>query len=107
MLWSQTGVDQGRVEKILPRRSLLARPNRNGKIRPVAANIDNEIAGTLDLAAGGFKSLTRIASSPFSMWHDIYDTNRVATTEVLDKFIAELQNMRSDLQTLNLKIRRI
>ncbi len=40
VLWSQTGVDQGRVEKILPRRSLLARPNRNGKIRPVAANID-------------------------------------------------------------------
>jgi ribosome biogenesis GTPase len=40
VLWSKTGTDQGRVEKILPRRSLLARPDRNGKSRPVAANID-------------------------------------------------------------------
>ena len=32
--------DQGRIEEILPRRSLLARPSRNGKTRPVAANID-------------------------------------------------------------------
>jgi ribosome biogenesis GTPase len=40
VLWSQSGPDQGRIEKILPRRSLLARPSRNGKARPVAANID-------------------------------------------------------------------
>lgn len=32
--------DQGRIEKILPRRSLLQRPSRNKKTRPVAANID-------------------------------------------------------------------
>ncbi len=32
--------DQGRIEKILPRRSLLERPSRNKKTRPVAANID-------------------------------------------------------------------
>ncbi|CAA9892519.1 Small ribosomal subunit biogenesis GTPase RsgA [Candidatus Methylobacter favarea] len=40
VLWSQTGPDQGRIEKILPRRSLLARPSRSDKTRPVAANID-------------------------------------------------------------------
>ncbi len=40
VLWSQTAPDQGRIEAILPRRSLLARPVRNNKIRPVAANID-------------------------------------------------------------------
>lgn len=38
--WSQAGPDQGRIEAILPRRSLLMRPSRNGKTRPVAANID-------------------------------------------------------------------
>jgi ribosome biogenesis GTPase len=38
--WSQAGPDQGRIEVILPRRSLLMRPSRNGKTRPVAANID-------------------------------------------------------------------
>lgn len=39
--FSQAAVDQGRIEKILPRRSLLMRPSRNNKTRPVAANIDN------------------------------------------------------------------
>ncbi len=37
---SKAGVDQGRIEEILPRRSLLKRPSRNKKTRPVAANID-------------------------------------------------------------------
>ncbi len=40
VLWSLSAPDQGRIESILPRRSLLARPTRNNKIRPVAANID-------------------------------------------------------------------
>lgn len=37
---SQSSPDQGRIEKILPRRSLLMRPSKNNKTRPVAANID-------------------------------------------------------------------
>jgi ribosome biogenesis GTPase len=40
VLWMQSAPDQGRIEEILPRRSLLARPSRNDKVRPVAANID-------------------------------------------------------------------
>jgi ribosome biogenesis GTPase len=40
VLWSPAGPDQGRIEEILPRLSLLIRPSRNGRIRPVAANID-------------------------------------------------------------------
>jgi len=40
VLWTQSAPDQGRIEEILPRRSLLMRPSRNGKTRPVAANID-------------------------------------------------------------------
>ncbi len=32
--------DQGRIEEILPRHSLLERPNKGTKTRPVAANID-------------------------------------------------------------------
>jgi ribosome biogenesis GTPase len=40
VIWTQSAPDQGRIEEILPRRSLLARPSRNGKIRPVAANLD-------------------------------------------------------------------
>jgi ribosome biogenesis GTPase / thiamine phosphate phosphatase len=40
VIWSQASQGQGRIEAILPRRSLLARPARNNKTRPVAANID-------------------------------------------------------------------
>jgi ribosome biogenesis GTPase len=40
VLWTQSAPDQGRIETILPRRSLLARPSRNDKVRPVAANLD-------------------------------------------------------------------
>ncbi len=36
----KTSPDQGRIEQIMPRRSLLQRPSRNKKTRPVAANID-------------------------------------------------------------------
>lgn len=40
VLWQPCAPDQGRIEEIQPRRSLLTRPSRNDKIRPVAANID-------------------------------------------------------------------
>lgn len=40
VLMEKAGPGQGRIAEILPRRSLLARPAPNGKIRPVAANID-------------------------------------------------------------------
>jgi ribosome biogenesis GTPase len=38
--WTPSAEGQGRIDEILTRRSLLIRPSRNGKIRPVAANID-------------------------------------------------------------------
>lgn len=41
VLWEKLSGEQGRVLEILPRRSVLMRPSRNGKDRPVAANIDN------------------------------------------------------------------
>ena len=40
VLWSLSSPDQGRIEEILPRRSVLVRPSRNSKTRPVAANLD-------------------------------------------------------------------
>ncbi len=40
VLWESTSSDQGRVVDILPRDSLLSRPGRNGKSKPVAANLD-------------------------------------------------------------------
>ncbi len=40
VLWRQSAPDQGRIEELLPRRSVLLRPAKNGKTRPVAANLD-------------------------------------------------------------------
>jgi ribosome biogenesis GTPase len=40
VIFEQVAPGQGRIDKILPRRSVLIRPARNGKTRPVAANID-------------------------------------------------------------------
>lgn len=40
VLWTQSAPDQGRIEQILPRRSVLLRPAKSGKTRPVAANLD-------------------------------------------------------------------
>ncbi len=41
VMFSKATAGLGRIEEILTRRSLLMRPSRNGKTRPVAANIDN------------------------------------------------------------------
>lgn len=38
--WEPFEGNQGRVAEILPRRSVLTRPGHNGKVRPVAANLD-------------------------------------------------------------------
>ena len=38
--WMKTEEGAGRVERILPRESLLSRPAKNGNTRPVAANLD-------------------------------------------------------------------
>ncbi|MGY6274546.1 ribosome small subunit-dependent GTPase A [Methylomonas sp. MgM2] len=40
VLISKSSPDQGRIEEILPRRSVLQRPARGDQIRPVAANLD-------------------------------------------------------------------
>ncbi len=44
------------------------------------------------LAAGGFRDMTRIASSPYEIWRDILATNGKVAREVLEKFIHMLQN---------------
>jgi prephenate dehydrogenase len=59
--------------------------------------------GTLKLAAGGFRDMTRIASSPFSLWSDILSTNQDAIRSIIDNYIALLQEMKSGIGSESLR----
>ena len=45
---------------------------------------------SLQLAAGGFRDLTRVASSPFEMWAEILDTNKKEVSRSLRRLLHEL-----------------
>lgn len=51
----------------------------------------------LQLAAGGFRDMTRIAASPFEIWQDILDYNRDNIRSSLQEFINSLQDLLRDV----------
>ena len=58
----------------------------------------------LPLAAGGFRDLTRIASSPFApVWEDICATNADEIRGMIDRYIAALADVRGRLEAEELK----
>ncbi len=63
-----------------------------------AASMDRRTPGTLALAAGGFRDMTRIASSPYALWNDILSTNKSRIAPLLDEFAAALLAIKDRLQ---------
>ena len=64
---------------------------------------DNEAHTMRSLAAGGFKDITRIASSSPIMWQQIFSSNREAVLTVLNLYINSLTEIRSSLEADNMQ----
>jgi prephenate dehydrogenase len=76
----------------LPQLAAVALMNTVGKRHP-------DSPAHLSLAAGGFRDMTRIASSKFEMWKDILTTNQKDIMKALRLFIKELENIAATEQT--------
>ncbi|MEK6570339.1 MAG: prephenate dehydrogenase dimerization domain-containing protein, partial [Bacteroidota bacterium] len=59
----------------------------------------NQDSRSLQLAAGGFRDLTRVASSPYEIWDDILRTNKKEVSRSLRTLIRELQQYRSSVDS--------
>jgi prephenate dehydrogenase len=66
---------------------------------------EKSIPGTLTLAAGGFRDVTRIASAKYDIWHDIFSTNKEAIIPLIDSYINILNEMKTLLSNDALKER--
>jgi prephenate dehydrogenase len=67
----------------------------------LAAGLMNEATDrgeVLDLVAGSFRDLTRVAASDPALWVDVLQANRVAILEALDEYVDRLGHFSSALQ---------
>lgn len=76
----------------MPQLVAVALMNVAGRQHPVAPTY-------LQLAAGGFRDLTRIASSSYELWSHILPANKTRTSRALDLVIRELRKYRIALRT--------
>ncbi len=60
----------------------------------LAADLGEEQAALLKLAAGGFRDMTRIAAGQPSIWPGICDDNAAAIVETFDLLLGALEEMR-------------
>lgn len=64
-------------------------------------DIDDEKETMKTIAAGGFKDITRIASSSPIMWENICSTNQEQLLKLMDMYIASLKELREDISSTN------
>ena len=61
----------------------------------------NSAFNFLDFAAGGFRDMTRIASSGFEMWKSILKYNRQETISALERYVEEITRLKNYLENNN------
>jgi prephenate dehydrogenase len=62
----------------------------------LAATVKNTNA-PISLAGTGYRDMTRLAASSWSMWHDILATNPLPIAEALNQVIEHLSSVRNEL----------
>lgn len=62
---------------------------------------DTEAQTMKQVAAGGFKDITRIASSSPEMWEQICMTNRFAIADFIKRYISSMEDILRDVETGN------
>lgn len=72
-----------------------------GSLVNLVKDSDNEEALMKMLAAGGFKDITRIASSSPEMWEQICMTNSHAIVSLLNDYITSLSEIKSNIEQQN------
>ena len=61
-------------------------------------DIDDENETMKTIAAGGFKDITRIASSSPVMWESICKTNQTQIIKLMDQYLSSLSELRKDIE---------
>jgi prephenate dehydrogenase len=99
-------------ERYLGSRTLFLDPDRHDRIVAAVSHLPHLLAialvneaqetetampGALGLAAGGFRDMTRIAGSPYGLWHDIFQTNKNAIDPLIDRMIERLADIKRRL----------
>jgi prephenate dehydrogenase len=106
------------LERFLGSRMLFLDPERHDRIVAAVSHLPHLLAvalvnsareadknnpGTLDLTAGGFRDMTRIASAPYDLWRDILSTNKSAIDPMIDDMIERLTDMKQRLKNDTLR----
>lgn len=95
---------------------IILQPNEHDEMTSVISHFPHLIASSLvhqakkwegkhaflpELAAGGFRDITRIASSNPEMWEDIFYHNRDKMIQLLEEWIYEMTSMKKVIEQKN------
>lgn len=108
----------GETIELLGAKILLLSPTLHDRIAAAVSHLPQILAVTLmnlvgqhqttspyflKLAAGGFRDMTRIASSPYELWKPIVETNQEEILAFVDEFVNVLKQMKEKILTQSLE----